>query len=186
MDLDTIITWVTDNLYLAIGIGVVSLFILIRLWRSVGLHLGHKKYVKKSVKLRRKKFNGVNLVEKTKKKRKKTTNSYNKLSHRGKKLVKKYLTYKAEELPIVTKFSYGKLFKRSSNKLMITVKNERKTIMKLKLKRGFKEMVKLSNKFECLDELILFLHELPGAIIDQQEYDVYINTQDVSIGYSIK
>ncbi|MFK5884084.1 MAG: hypothetical protein QM489_07095 [Candidatus Izemoplasma sp.] len=186
MSVDTIITWITDNLYIAIAIGVVSLFILVRMWHSVRLHLGNKKYVKKSVKLRKKKFNGVRLVDKIKKKRKKNTNTFKKLSYRGKKLTKKYLNYKSEELPIVTKYSYGKLLKRSRDKLQIIVRNERKVVMKLKLKRSYKELVKLSNKYECLDELLLFLHELPLHIIEQQDYEVYVNIHEISISYTIK
>lgn len=186
MDIESILDWAFENLYLAIGIAVFTIFIIFRVWKTARLYLGNKKYVKKSAKLRRKKFNGTTLVDKITKKRKKGTNSYSKLKGRGKKLTKKYLHYKVEELPIITKFSYGKLFKRSNDKLIIYVKNERKRVMKLKLKKGFKELVKLSNKYECIDELILFLHNLPDAIIEQEEYDIFLPDFDVSIGYKIK
>ncbi len=186
MSFDELMQLVMDNLYISIGVALVVLFIVFRIWKTIRIHLGSKRYVKKSKKLRKKKFNGIQLVDKVQKKRKKGTNSYNKLKGRGKKRVKKYFVYKLEELPIVTRFSYGKLFKRSSDKLVIFARNERKIVKKVGVRKGLKNLIDMTNKYQCLDEMIHFLHNLPEAILDQQDYDIYLSDQDISIGYMIK
>ena len=172
-------------LYTGIAV-VVILFIIFRMIKTFRIHLGAKKYVRKSRKLRKKKFNGIMLVDKTQKKRKKETNSFNKLKGRGKKKVKKYFVYKIEELTVITRYSYGKLFKRSSDKLVIFARNERKIVKKVGVRKGLKNLIDITNKYQCLDEMIHFLHNLPEAILDKQEYDIYIDEQDISIGYMIK
>lgn len=186
MDIEAMIEWIFANIYLAIGIAVVSIFILVRIWRTMKMYIGNKRFVKKSVKLRRKKFNGPKLVEKITKKRKKNTNSFAKLRGRGKRFTKKYFIYKAEELPIITRYSHGKLFKRSNKKLLIVIKDEQKTLMKAKFKKGYKVLVKISNKYNCVDELILYLHNLPEAITEQEQYDVFLPEFSVSLGYEVK
>ncbi len=184
--IDTIIQFYTDNLLYA-GIGtVIALFILFRLFKTAKIYLGTKSYVRKSKKKRKKKFNGIQLTDKIQKKRKKNTNEYSKLRGRGKKLVKKYLNYKLEELPVITRYSYGKLLKRSKKRLIIIVKNDRKTLKKVNMKKGLKNLIQTTNKFHCLDELIHFLHNLPEAILEQQDYDIYIGEEGISIGYVIK
>ena len=184
--LDTIIEFYIENLlYAAIGT-IVVLFIVFRLFKTARIYLGTKSYVRKSKKLRKKKFNGIKLTEKIEKKRKKNTNTYQTLKGRGKKLTKKYFNYKIEELPVITRYSYGKLLKRSKKRLIIIVKNDHKTIRKIKLKKGLKNMIQLTNKYSCLDEFIHFLHNLPEAILEQQDYDIYVGDEDVSIGYIIK
>lgn len=186
MSVEELIQLVMDNIYISIGVTLVILFIFFRLWKTIRIHLGSKRYVRKSKKLRKKKFNGIQLVDKVQKKRKKGTNSYNKLKGRGKKRVKKYFVYKLEELPIVTRFSYGKLFKRSSDKLIIFVRNEKKIVKKVGIRKGLKNLIDMTNKYQCLDEMIHFLHNLPEAILEQHDYDIYLSDQDISIGYMIK
>ena len=186
MSFDELIQLAMDNLlYTGIAV-VVILFIVFRVIRTFRIHLGAKKYVRKSRKLRKKKFNGVQLVDKVQKKRKKGTNQYSKLKGRGKKKVKKYFVYKIEELTVVTRYSYGKLFKRSSDKLVIFARNERKIVKKVGVRKGLKNIIDITNKYQCLDEMIHFLHNLPEAILDKQDYDIYIGEQDISIGYMIK
>ncbi len=186
MTFENIMELAMENLlYTGIAV-VVILFIIFRMIKTFRIHLGAKKYVRKSRKLRKKKFNGIILVDKTQKKRKKETNSYNKLKGRGKKKVKKYFVYKIEELTVITRYSYGKLFKRSSDKLIIFARNERKIVKKVGVRKGLKNLIDITNKYQCLDEMIHFLHNLPEAILDKQEYDIYIDEQDISIGYMIK
>lgn len=184
--LDTIIEFYSDNLIIALGGTVIALLIIIRLFKTARIYLGTKSYVRKMKRLRKKKFNGILLTEKIIKKRKKKTNEYSKLNNRGKKLVKKYFTYKLEELPVITRYSYGKLFRRSRKSLLIIIKNERKTITKVHMKKGLKDLIQVTDKYKCLDELINFLHNLSEAILKQQEYDIYIGDEDIVIGYLIK
>ena len=184
--IDIIIDFYTDNLLYAVIGTIVVLLIISRLYKTALIYLGTKRYVRKSKKLRKKKYNGILLTDKIKKKRKKNTNSFQKLKGRGRKLSKKYFNYKLEELPVITKYSYGKLLKRSRNKLVIIVKNERKTLKKIHMKKGLKTMINVTNKYECLDEFIVFLHNLPEAILEQQDYDIYVGDNDVSISYIVK
>ena len=184
--IDVIIDFYIDNLLYAVIGTLVALFIISRLFKTASIYLGTKRYVRKSKKLRKKKYNGILLTDKIKKKRKKNTNSFQKLKGRGKKLSKKYFNYKLEELPVITKYSYGKLLKRSKNKLIIIVKNEKKTLKKIHMKKGLKAIINVTNKYECLDEFILFLHNLPEAILEQQDYDIYVGDNDVSISYIVK
>ena len=186
MDFGAFIDMALENWMYTIVIGAIVIFILIRLIKTARMYLGAKSYVKKARKLDRKKFNGLQLIEKIAKKRKKNTNSFGKLSHRGKKLVRKYLTHKIDELPIITKYAKGKLFKRSNNKLNIIIKNQKKTLKKITMKKAMKQLLEVTNKYECLDEMITFLHYLPDAILDDQDYDIYIGDQEVLITYQIK
>ena len=186
MTLDELLQLAMDNLVYTIVGGLLILFILFRIYKTMTIYLGAKRYVKKSKKLRRKKYNGTLLIDKVEKKRKKGTNSYKKLRGRAKKKVKRYFNYKLEELPVITRYSYGKLFKRSKDKIMIFARNEKKIVKKVKIKKGLKNLIDMTNKYECLDETIQFLHNLPDAILEQQDYDIYVSEQDISIGYKIK
>lgn len=174
-----------NNLFLAIIGTVVLLFIISRFIKTAHIYLNAKSYVKKSKRLRKKKYNGNLLVEKIQNKRKKNTNSFHKLKRRGKNLVRKYFEYKLEELPVIRKYSYSKLIKRTNDKIVIVVKNEKKTILKFRLKNNIKKFIEITDKYDCLDDLILFLHNLPEALLEQQDYDIYLSDQDITIGYDI-
>ena len=78
------------------------------------------------------------------------------------------------------------MFRRSSDKLVIFARNERKIVKKVGVRKGLKNIIDITNKYQCLDEMIHFLHNLPEAILDKQDYDIYIDEQDISIGYMIK
>jgi len=186
LTLEKIIETIMENWQISIAVAVISVFIIFRVSKTMSMYLGAKKYAKKSRKLRRKKHNGLLLVDKIKKKRKKNTNSYNKLKGRGKSLVKKYLAFKMVELHMITKFSYGKLLKRSNDKLIIFVKNEKKIVKKISKKKGVKDLINLTNKYSCLNETIQFLHNLSEAILEQQEYEIYLSEQQLTMGYMIK
>lgn len=174
-----------DNIFITIVVILISILVIIRARKTFRIHLAARKYVKKAKKLRKKKWNGILLVDKIQRKRKKGTNTFNKLKGGGKKRVKKYFTYKIEELPVITKYSYGKLLRRSSNKLIIFARKEKKVVKKVKIKKGLNSLIDLVDRYNCLDEMILFLHNLPDAILNQQEYDIYITEQSISIGYII-
>ena len=184
--IETILEFYSDNFIIALIVTVMTLLILIRLFKSARIYLGIKSYIRNTKKLRKKKFNGILLTEKITKKRKKNTNQYSKLKSKGKKLVKKYFTYKLEELPVITRYSYGKLLRRSKKKIVIIVKNEHKTIKKVSMKKGLKNLLQLTDNYKCLDELIYFLHNIPEAILKQQDYGVFIGEEEISIGYLIK
>jgi len=183
--ISTIIDIYKDNLLIAILTTLVVIFILFRLFKTAKIYLGAKSYVKKSKKLRKKKYSGIILAEKIQKKRKKNTNCFSKLSRRGKNLVRKYFNYKYEELPVITKYAHGKLLKRSHNTLQLLVRNDKKVLMKAPMKKGVKKLIDITNKFMCLDEVITYLHNLPEAILAQQDYDILIGDEGISFGYKI-
>lgn len=184
--LETFINYYMENYIIASIVTSIVFFFLYQLLKSANRYLDVKSYVKKSKRMRKKKFNGIILIEKLKRKRKKHTNSYNKLKGRGKTLTKKYFNYKMVELPAVTKYSYGKLFKKSNKNLIIVVKHGKKTLQKIKMKKSLRNMIQLTNKHSCLDEFILYLHNLPEAILEQQDYDIIVGVEGVSISYVIK
>ena len=186
MNFDRLVQLALDNIIITVVVGVIVIFILYRMMRTARMYLGAKSYVRKAQKQDKKKYNGLTLVEKTSKKRKKGTNSFKKLRNRGKKWVRKYLTHKFDELPIITKFSRGKLFKRSNNRLLILVKNERKTLKRMNMKKGMKQLITVINKYECLDEAITFLHYLPQAILNEEEYDIFFGEDGLILTYQIK
>ena len=148
-------------------------------------YLSIKRYVNKSKRLRKKKYNGLKLVEYTAKKRKKNTNNYKKLKRRAKRKVKKYFQYKIDELPRIVKYAQGKLLKKSRKRLAIIVKNERKTLKKFHLTIGVKTILQLTNSYECLDEMILFFHHLPDAILADKDYDIFLDNEGILITYKI-
>lgn len=187
MNFQSIIDLAIDNILYTVVIGVIVIFILFRLFRTARMYLGAKSFVRKSRRLDRKKYSGLVLVDKIKRKRKKDSNSFKKLRGSAKKKVRKYLGYKFDELPVFTRYSYGKLLKRSNDKLRIIIKNERKTLKRISMKKGQKQLIDIINKYNCLDEVIIFLHNLPEAIIEQQEYDVIVGEdEEIIITYQVK
>lgn len=186
MDLQTILSYFFDY-FVPIVLGLIILFLTSRrLIKTAKMYMGMKSYVKNAIKLDRKKFNGLNLVEKIKRKRKRNTNTYQQLRGRAKRDVKKYFTHKVEEIPVCARYTYGKLFKRSKTKLTIYIKQDKKTLSKLTLKQGIKQFIDASNTHECLDEIITFLHHLPDAIIEKRPFDVTIPTTNLLLTYQIK
>lgn len=186
MNFDTIVQLISKSPIISIIVAVVLIIVLYRLFKTARIYLGIKSYVKKAKKLDKRKFNGSTLVDKISKKRKKKTNSFQMLRGKAKKMVLKYLTYKIEELPVITRYARGKLFKRSNSRLIILVKNEKTTLEKIGMKKGIKQLVDLTNKYDCLDEVLIFLHNLPAAILTQQEYEEFFGEEDIIITYRIK
>lgn len=190
MDLQQVFTAYFDSWQaFPIPVFILHLFISLIIWRgytNARIYFGTKSYVKKTNKLRRKKFSGLMLNEFTEKRRKKRTNTYKNLRSKAKSRVEKYFQYKEDELPGITNYSYSKLFKRNKSKLFIIVSDGHKKIMKIQLKKATKQFIELVNTYECLDEFVQYLHNLPDAIMNQQDYDIYINDHDVSIGYEVK
>lgn len=184
--LDQIIQYAQENLIITAVVGVILIFIIFRMFKTMRMYLGAKSFVKKSLKLDKKKFNGLALIEKTSRRRKKNSNSFKKLRNNSKRWVRKYLTHKFDELPIVTRYAKGRLFKRSNNRLLFIVKNERKVIKRFPIKKGTKEFIDLSNKYECLNEILTFLHHLPNAILNEDEYDIFFGEEGYLLTYQIK
>lgn len=184
--LETIIEWYANNLLLASLASLVFYLISYRLYKTAMIYVNAQSYVKKSKKIRKKKYNGILLVEKIQKKRKKNTNTFHDLKRKAKNQVRKYFTYKLEELPVIRKYSYGKLLKRNNKRVVIIIRNEKKILKKMYMTKGVRHLIDATNKYNCLNELILFLHNLPDALLEKQDYDIYLNEQDVLIGYDVK
>ena len=186
VDVNTLLEQFQTNPIPVIIIGFILIVVIWRAFRTASIYLGAKGFVKKSNKLRRKKYSGVLLNEFTEKKRARNTNSYKKLRRRAKNKVEAYFKYKEDELPGITNYANSKMLKRNRKKLIIFVSNGRKKIKRIQMKKAFKNFVELTNKYDCLDEFVLYLHNLPEAILNHQDYDIYIEEHDISIGYEIK
>jgi len=184
--MDQLITLLKDNILISIIIGFIILFIIFRMIKSMHFYMSSAKYNRKAKRLRKKKYNGVLLIDKIRKRRKKNTNNYKKLKRKGKKLTKKYLDYKAEELPIIAKYADSKVLKSSRRQLMIVVYEEGKTKKKYKLKKGSKQFINIIDTYDCLDQMIEFLHKLPDTMVNDEDLEFYIEEQNITIGYTLK
>jgi hypothetical protein len=186
MDISEIITYALDHI-IPVILGAFILFLILRrLYKTARQHMGMRSYLKSAEKLDKKKFNGIHIVDSIQRKRKRHTNSFKQLRGRAKKKVRQYLTHKSEELPVVVRYAKGKMFKRSRSRLIITITNGRKTLQKASFKKGIKELIDITNEYECVDEMITFLHYLPQALLKHEEYDIYVDDADVAISYYIK
>ena len=186
MDIGSIIRYALDHIVPVVLILAIVFLLCRRLYKTAKSRLAMKSYLKQAEKLDKKKFNGLNLVEKIKKKRKKHTNSVKDLRGRAKKWVKQYITHKSEEIPVVVRYAKGKMFKRSKDRITITISNGRKTLSKITFKKGTKQLIDSINEYECVNEMVTFLHYLPQAILSAENYDIYVEGSEVSISYYIK
>lgn len=186
MTFTEVIQFVLDYI-VPIVLGLLILYLLIkRLNKTAKIYLGMKKYVKQAIKLDRKKFNGLQLVDKIKRKRKRHSNSFQQLRGRAKRFTRRYFAHKIEEIPVFTRYTHGKLFKRSKSKVAVYIKQGKKTQEKIYMKHGVKRLIEATNHHHCLDEMITFLHYLPDAILEQRPYDIYVAATDVTITYQVK
>lgn len=186
MTFEQLIQMAIDNLLYTILIVVIGGFIIIRLFKTASMYLGAKHYVRNATKLDKKKFNGLTLVDQTRKKRKKNSNSFNKLRQRSKNKTRRYFEYKLDELPVLCRFKHGKLFKRSKKEIIILVKKDKKVLKKITSKKSMKTLIQITNKYECLNEMVIFLHNLPEAILEEQDYDIFVGVEDIQITYQLK
>lgn len=184
--MDQVLIIIKDNLLVSIIVGLIILFILFRIFKSLHFYMSSSKYARKAKRLRKKKYNGVLLVERIRKRRKKNTNNFKKLKRKGKKLTKKYLDYKAEEIPIIAKYADSKVLKSSRRQLLIVVYQDGKTKKKYKLKKGSKQFINIIDTYDCLDQFIEFLHKLPDTMINDEDLDFFIEKHGVTIGYTLK
>ena len=184
MSFDEILQQINNPVFIVIGFIIILL--VLRIFNNYRVNAGAKSYIKRANRLRRKKFNGPDLIEFTSQKRRGGSNTYKKLKTNAKGRVEKYFQYKEEELPALVNFVYSKYKKKNKRHLTIFVTNGKRKMIKIKLGKTVKEFIQLANKFDCLDELIRFLHNLPDAILKHQKLEVYIPEHEVSIGYSIK
>jgi hypothetical protein len=166
--------------------GFLLWVLLKRLVRTARGHLGMKRYVRQATRLDRKQYNGLQLLEKIKRRRKRKTNHFRGLRWLARRPVRRYFQHKSEELPVFVRYTSGKLLKRSKAKLRIVVKQGSKTVAKYKLKAGAREFIDLSNDHHCLNELIIFLHHLPDAILERRDYDIDVTSANLTITYQIK
>lgn len=184
MSIDEILSQINNPVFVVIAF--IFILVIIKVINNIRINQGAKSYIKRANKLRRKKFNGPDLIEYTAMKRRRGSNTYRRLKGNAKSKVDKYFQYKEEELPALVTFSYGKKRRKTRKKLVIYLTNGHHKIIKIKMGKTVKELVNLSNKFECLDEIIRFLHNLPDAILNKKEYSLYIPEHEATLGYEIK
>lgn len=183
--LDNYFAFWTENLFLSIFIHFFLILLCRRLINNFRSYFGTKGFAEKSNRLRRKKFNGIDLVKLIKRKDKKKRNTYKEMPRSVKIKVEDYFRYKENELPGVTNYSFGKMFKKSKHHVLVYVSDGNKRLMSIKMKGAHKKFIKLSNEHECLDDIIVYLHHLPEAILNRQNYIITLRGKHISIGYEI-
>lgn len=172
-------------LYTVLGI-LLLLFILNLVIRRLWFNFKSNRYLAKAKRLREKKYNGIELVKTTQDKRRKNTNCFKRLKGSSKKKIEHYLDYKTKELPNIFNFVENNSLKPSKKILYIVFKNDQKIVSKQPIEIGYRQLIRNSDKFDCLDQIILFLHHLPDALLAQKEYDVYIEDEDMIITYEVE
>lgn len=175
-----------NNIFYTVGGGLILLCVLNFTIKRLWFNFKSKRYLDKAKKLRDKKYNGIELVKTTQDKRKKQTNCYKRLKNTAKRKVDHYFDYKTKEIPNVFNFVENNSLKPSKKILYIVFKNDQKIISKQPIEIGYRQLIKNSDRFDCLDQIILFLHHLPEALLAQKEYDVYIEDEDMIITYEVQ
>ena len=175
-----------NNIFYTVGGGVILLCVLNFTIKRMWFNFKSNRYLDKAKKLRDKKYNGIELVKTTQEKRKKQTNCYKRLKNSAKKKVDHYFDYKTKEIPNIFNFVENNSLKPSKKILYIVFRNDQKIISKQPIEIGYRQLIKNSDRFDCLDQIILFLHHLPEALLAQKEYDVYIEDEDMIITYEVQ
>ncbi len=171
-------------LYYIIG-GLAALFIVFLIVMMGRRKRYFKKTLKKFQKLRVKKFNGERLIDRIDKKRKAGSNTFKTLSASGKKRVKQYFNHKDKELIFTAIYASGSKLRYKYRNVILQVsrkKNGRLVIDDFSRTKGFK---RLANKYASLDELILYLDELPIKMMDGQTFEIPLD-EETKLDYTIK
>jgi hypothetical protein len=164
----------------------VFYLIVKRTIKTIKRFISSKQILKKSKSLDQKKFNGITLANKLYTQKQRLTNTFDALSKRKKRSVSNYLTYKTKELEAIINSIYGGVIKRSNKKIKIIILKDNKIIGKLIIKNTIENIIHFCNKYHCLNELIIFFHHLPTAILESSEYEIEVPTTDYIITYQIK
>lgn len=177
--------WLMPPFLYYIIAGVIMVFIVVIILMMGRRKRYFKKTLKKFQKLRVKKFNGERLIDKIEKKRKAGSNTFKTLNANGKKRVKQYFKHKDKELIFTAIYASGSKLRYKYRNVILQVsrkKNGRLVIDDFSRTKGFK---RVSNKYNCLDELILYLDELPIKIVDNEAFEIPLD-DETKLDYTIK
>ncbi|GEM_PF-1317206 len=168
---------------LAAVVGAVFLFIP---FKVVGRRMLLRKLVKKHRKQSKKKYNGERLLEKIDKKRKSGGNTYRSLKRPARKRVKKYLEFKVKQLRFAAMKAKKKGLRIKKRRCYLTILDERKGKDRREKFQNTKDLIRMSNKFDCLDEMILYLDELPERILKDEDFEYRLEENEAWLSYEIR
>ncbi len=185
-DLSQLEQWLNpEYLPLLIG-GVVIILLLFFIMQYYSRVMLLKRMVRRYARQRKKKYNGERLIEKIDKKRKIETNNFKGLKGKGKKLVKGFFKHKYNELKYCTILKTRGKFRFKGKQCLIQIEKEKKEHIKKENYNSAKHFIRLCDKYDCLDQFILYLHELPEQLLQDQIFEYYIADHDATITYIIK
>ncbi len=170
-------------LIVAMIIGAVFAFIVLGM---ISKRLLLRRFVKKHRRLAKKKFNGELLLDKIANKRKSEENTYKQLRGSAKKKVKKYFDFKVKQLYFTAMQASKTTFRIKRKRCLIKIVDVERGKEKRENYDSAKLFIKLSNKYSCLDELILFLDELPAYILEKQDFEYKIEESGTLLTYEIR
>ncbi len=161
---------------------LISLFVLYHGIRVMHLKLTLDRFKRQ----RRKRQNGDRLLLLLEKYRKEQKNTYKGLKKKGRKLVNRYFTYKARELHYITLYKTRSRFTFKGGEPVIQVSQIESSLDRGDTYTNPRQFVKLTNRYECLEEFILYLHEMPDKIMSGQPFEYFLSGHDVLLSYKIR
>ncbi len=183
IDFTQIETWFTAET-LPFIIGGVLLLVLLFLYLAHRMRVMHlKAMIKRNRKASIKKYNVSALLEKIDNKRKPESNDFKGLKGKAKKLVKQYLKHKHNEIKYIAIFKTRGRFKFKLKACVIKITQEKQDRVKKETYQSLRDYIKLANKYDCLDQFMVYLDELPQYMMDDGQFEYYLDTHDVTISY---
>ncbi|MFW6285067.1 MAG: hypothetical protein ACOC2X_01675 [Bacillota bacterium] len=158
--------------------------VLTLLWLHRRMKL--RKWVRKLEKKRPKAYHGEAVLKFTKKHRKTGTNTYKKLKPKGRKRFERYLGFKKRELKATLKFIDKKAFGRPKSRLALRLLEGKKEVARIRWPLGLKALTRTIDKYECLDECILYLDLLPRKVADKKVFRYRPKSLEVTFDYELE
>ncbi len=183
VDFSVIESWFTADM-LPIIIAAVIVIILIFLYLGHRMRVLHlKRMIKRNRKASMKRYQATTILDKIEKKRKPESNDFKGLKGKGKKLVKQYLKHKHNEIKYIAIFKTRGRFKFKLKDCVLKITKEKQDRIKKETYKSLRDYIKLANKYECLDQLMVYLDELPQYMMDDGQFEYYLASHDVTLSY---
>ncbi|MFP4078936.1 MAG: hypothetical protein ACLFUQ_07315 [Candidatus Izemoplasmataceae bacterium] len=158
--------------------------ILTLLW----LHrrMKQRKLVRKLEKRRPKAYYADAVLTFTKKHRKTGSNTYRKLRPKGRKRFDRYLGFKRRELNTVLKYLDKKAFGKPKSKLSLRLLEGKREVGRIKWPWSLKALTRAIDKYDCLDECILYLDMLPRKVADKKVFRYSPKSRPITFDYELE
>ncbi|MFW6285093.1 MAG: hypothetical protein ACOC2X_01805 [Bacillota bacterium] len=145
-----------------------------------------RKWVRKLEKKRPKAYQGDAVLKFTKKHRKTGANTYKKLKPKGRKRFNRFLGFKKRELKTVLKYIDKKAFGKPKSKLALRLLEGNKEVARIKWPLNLKALTRAIDKYDCLDECILYLDMLPRKVADKRVFRYRPKSRPIMFDYELE